>query len=214
VTTGAEGDITVRTLRTSWTLVGLGLLMLSPSDLAWAQDAGSVTVTACLPCHGGGAAGPQAAPTFPRLDGQHAAYLEKQLREYKSGKRKSDIMAPLIGALKKQQIPGMAAHFAGQAPARGAVQNPQLASVGKVLYEQGNRASGVPACIGCHLPNGAGHQRYPRLAGQLQTYTVQQLVDFKSGTRSNDRARVMRLVAGRLTDEEIKAVAEYVAGLE
>ena len=165
-------------------------------------------------CGRGGAAGGTAAQTFPKLDGQHAAYLEKQLREYMAGKRRSDIMAPVFGALKKNQIPGMAAHFASQAPARGAVQNPELAARGKVLYEDGNRATGVPGCIGCHLPNAAGSQRYPRLAGQLQTYTVQQLVDFKSGTRRNDRARVMRLIAARLTDEEMRAVAEYVAGLE
>jgi cytochrome c553 len=187
--------------------------VLRASAPVLAQETGAVTVTACLPCHGGGAAGAQAAPTFPKLDGQHAAYLEKQLREYMAGKRKSDIMAPLIGALKKQQIRGMAAHFASQAPARGAAENPELAARGKVLYEEGNRATGVPGCVGCHLPNGAGYQRYPRLAGQLQTYIVQQLVDFKSGKRSNDRARVMRAVAGRLTDEEMRAVAEYLAGL-
>jgi cytochrome c553 len=201
-------------VRTLWTLVGMTMLVLGASPLVRAQGTGTITVTACVPCHAAGAAAPQAAQTFPKLDGQHAAYLEKQLREYKSGKRRSDIMAPVFGALKKNQIPGMAAHFASQAPARGAVQNPELAARGKVLYEEGNRATGVPGCIGCHLPNAAGSQRYPRLAGQLQTYTVQQLVDFKSGTRSNDRARVMRLIAGRLTDEEMRAVAEYVAGLE
>ena len=193
---------------------GDGLCLLGAAPLVWAQGAGSITVTACLPCHGGGAAAAPGAPAFPKLDGQHAAYLDKQLREYKSGKRKSAVMAPLIGALKKQQIPGMAAHFASQAPARGAVENPELAARGKVLYEEGNRATGVPGCVGCHLPNGAGYQRYPRLAGQPQTYIVQQLADFKSGARSNDRARVMRAVAGRLTDEEIRAVAEYLAGLQ
>jgi cytochrome c553 len=199
---------------TSWRLVGIGLLVLGASPLVWAQGGASLTVTACLPCHSVGAAGPQAAPTFPKLDGQHADYLVKQLRDYKSGKRKSPIMAPIFGALKKQQIPGMAAHFAGQTPPPGAVENPELAARGKVLYEEGNRATGVPGCIGCHLPNGLGSQRYPRLAGQRQAYIVQQLADFKSGTRSNDRARVMRLVAGRLTDEEIRALAEYLAGLE
>ena len=198
-------------MRTVWTLVGMGMLTLGASAPVLAQGTASVTVTACLPCHS--AAGAQAAPTFPKLDGQHAAYLEKQLREYMSGKRKSDIMAPPLRALKKQQIPGMAAHFASQAPARGAVENQELAARGKVLYEEGNRATGVPGCIGCHLPEGEGSQRYPRLAGQRQAYTVQQLIDFKSGTRSNDRARVMRSVAGRLTDEEMRAVAEYLAGL-
>jgi len=195
-------------VRTTGTLVAMGLLVLTAPVLA--QDAGTVTVTACQPCHGGA----QTAPTFPKLDGQHAAYLEKQLREYKSGKRKSDVMAPLIAALKKGQIAGMAAHFAGQTPARGAVENQDLASRGKTLYEEGNRASGVPACVGCHMANGTGAERYPRLAGQRQTYTVQQLADFKSGTRSNDRAHVMRAIAGRLTDDEMKAVAEYVAGLQ
>ena len=201
-------------MRTVWTLVGIGMLVLGASPTVVAQETGAVTVTACLPCHGGGAAGAQAAPTFPKLDGQHAAYLEKQLREYMSGKRKSDIMAPPLRALKKKQIPGMAAHFAGQAPARSAAENPELAARGKMLYEEGNRATGVPGCVGCHLANGAGYQRYPRLAGQLQTYIVQQLVDFKNGKRNNDRARVMRLVAGRLTEEEMRAVAEYLAGLE
>ena len=202
------------------TLVGDGHLPAGWPPPAWcvgAGSGGSSHCPACLPVSwrggsGGGAA--PGAPAFPKLDGQHAAYLDKQLREYKTGKRKSAVMAPLLGALKKQQIPGMAAHFASQAPARGAVENPELAARGKVLYEEGNRATGVPGCVGCHLPNGAGYQRYPRLSGQPQTYIVQQLVDFKSGARSNDRARVMRAVAGRLTDEEIRAVAEYLAGLQ
>jgi cytochrome c553 len=198
-------------VRTLWTLVGMGICLLPSAPVVWAQGAGSMAVTACLPCHGSGSA---AAPTFPKLDGQQAAYLDKQLREYKSGKRKSAIMAPLIGGLKKPQIPVMAAHFASQTPAPGTVENPQVAARGKVLYEEGNRTTGVPGCVGCHLPNGVGYQRYPRLAGQRQAYIVQQLVDFKTGARSNDRAHVMRAVAGRLTDEEIRAVAEYVAGLQ
>jgi cbb3-type cytochrome c oxidase subunit III len=201
----------VRKLRT---LVSLAVWLVGISPSSWAQGAAPITETACVPCHGVGAAAAQAAPNFPKLDGQHAAYLEKQLREYKAGKRKSQIMAPIIAALKKQQISGMATHFASQAPARGAVQNAQLAASGKVLYEEGNRATSVPGCVGCHLANGAGSERYPRLAGQPQAYIVQQLTDFKSGTRSNDRAHVMRAVAGRLTDEEIRAVAEYVAGLQ
>jgi cytochrome c553 len=207
----SEGGVTVRRLG----LVGMVTWLLGTSPLLWAQATGTITVTACAPCHGGsgGAAGPQAAPTFPKLDGQHAAYLVKQLREYKSGERKSAVMAPIIAALKKQQIPEMAKHFASQTPARGTVQNPQVATAGTALYEEGNRATGVPDCR-CHLPGGAGSERYPRLAGQPQAYIVQQLTDFKSGTRSNDRAHVMRAVAGRLTDDEIRGVAEYLAGLQ
>jgi len=196
------------------TLVGMIMWGLGVSPLLWAQTAGPITVTACTPCHGAGPAATQAAPNFPKLDGQHAAYLEKQLREYKSGKRKSGVMAPVITALKKQQISDMAKHFAAQPPARGAAPNAAAAPSGKTLYEEGNRATSVPGCVGCHLPNGAGSARYPRLAGQPQAYIVQQLADFKSGARSNDRAHVMRAVAGRLTDEEIRAIAEYVAGLQ
>ena len=130
-------------MRTLWTLVGIGIWLLGASPVVWAQGAASVTVTACLPCHSEGAAG---APSFPKLDGQHAAYLDKQLREYKTGKRKSATMAPLIGALKKQQIPLMAAHFASQTAARGVAENPQLAARGKVLYRGGqprHRCAGV-----------------------------------------------------------------------
>jgi cytochrome c553 len=204
-------------VRTWWTLVAMGICLLGAAPQVRAQGAESSSVTACLPCHGGGAAAAPAAPgapAFPTLDGQHADYLEKQLREYKSGKRKSAVMAPLIGTLKKQQIRAIAAHFATQIPARGAVENSELAARGKVLYEEGNRATGVPGCVGCHLPGAVGYQRFPRLAGQRQTYTVQQLAEFKSGARNNDRAHVMRAVAARLTDEEIRAVAEYLAGLQ
>ena len=204
-------------MRTVWTLVGIGMCLLGAAAPLWAQGTGPSAVAACLPCHGEAAAAAAAAPgapPFPTLDGQHAAYLDKQLREYKSGKRKSVVMAPLIGTLKKDQIPVIAAHFASQTPARGTVENPDLAARGRMLYEQGNGATGVPACVGCHLPNGVGHQRYPRLAGQRQAYIVQQLTEFKSGARSNDRAHVMRAVAGRLADEEIRAVAAYLAGLQ
>lgn len=193
---------------------GVAVWLLAISPPLWAQaPTGPVTVTACAPCHSVGTAATQAAPNFPKLDGQHALYLDKQLREYKSGKRKSAIMAPIIAALKKQQIPEMAKHFASQPPARGTAQNSQLATAGKALYEQGNRATSVPGCVGCHLADGAGSERYPRLAGQPPAYIVQQLNDFKSATRSNDRAHVMRAIAARLTDEEIKALAEYLAGM-
>ena len=119
------------------TFVGLTVWLLGISPSLWAQGTGPITVTACAPCHGVGAAVPQAAPNFPKLDGQHAAYLEKQLREYMVGKRKSAVMAPIIAALKKQQISEMAKHFASQSPARGTVQNPQLATAGKALYRGG-----------------------------------------------------------------------------
>ena len=201
-------------MRTLLTLVGMGICLLGASPPVWAQEMGSLTVSACLACHGGDTAAAPGAPPMPKLNGQHPDYLVKQLREYKKGKRKILIMNSVLASLTKQQIPALAAHFANLPPARGVVENPQLAARGKALYEEGNRATGVRGCVGCHLPGGVGSPRYPRLAGQAQAYTVQQLVDFKSGVRTNDRAGVMRAVAGRLTDEEMKAVAEYVAGLQ
>jgi cytochrome c553 len=203
-------------VRTSWTFLALVICLLGAAGPARGQAPAppASPVAVCLPCHGSGTAGAPAAPNFPTLNGQHAAYLEKQLREYKAGKRKNPVMAPLIAVLKTGQIRAMATHFASQTPVRGAVESPDLAARGKTLYEEGNRASGVPACVGCHQPGAVGHPRYPRLAGQRQAYTVQQLTDFKSGARTNDRAHVMRALAARLTADEIRAVAEYLAGLQ
>jgi len=195
----------------------MGICLLGAAPPVMAQGAGSTPVTVCLPCHGPAASEASAGSgpaAFPRLDGQQAVYLEKQLREYKSGKRTSTVMAPLMNALKKDQFGAVASHFATQAPARGAVESPELAARGKALYEGGNHTSGVPACVGCHQAGAVGYGRYPRLAGQRQAYTVQQLTQFKTGTRNNDRAHVMRALAGRLTEDEIRAVAEYLAGLQ
>ena len=207
--TYSEEGVRVRGLAT---LVGTVLWVAAVAPQAWAQAKGTITVDACVPCHGAAAPAVAGGPVFPMLDGQQPVYLIKQLREYRSGKRKSPVMAPLAAALQPQQIAVMAAHFSSQAPTRGSSQNADMASRGKTLYEEGNHTSGVPACIGCHMADGVGHERYPRLAGQRQTYIVQQLTEFKSSTRTNDPAHVMRAIAGRLTDDEIKAVAEYLAG--
>jgi cytochrome c553 len=100
-----------------------------------------------------------------------------------------------------------------QKPQPGTVQDAELAAAGKVLYEDGNTTSGVPACEGCHQPDGVGNARYPRIAGQHQTYTILEMTQFKKGTRSNDRSHAMRSTAERMTEREIAAVAEYLAGL-
>jgi cytochrome c553 len=167
--------------------------------------------TVCAACHG--ADGNSLAPTFPKLAGLQEEYLAKQLKDYLAGKRKNEIMAPTIASLKADDVAGLAAHFAAQKPSPGKVEDAKLAEAGKKLYEDGNTESGVPACMGCHQPQGEGNARYPRLAGQHQTYTLQQMADFKSGTRANDRGKVMRAVAERMTDQEMKAVSEYIAGL-
>ena len=88
-----------------------------------------------------------------------------------------------------------------------------MVAAGKKIYDDGNDANGVPACGGCHMEKGEGNERYPRVAGQHQAYAIQQMMDFKAGTRNNDKGRVMRVVAERMTESEMKAVAEYLAAL-
>lgn len=174
-------------------------------------DAQQIATTVCLACHGPG--GNSVVPAFPSLAGQQVAYLSKQLNEFMSGKRTNEAMAPALADLKPGDVPGLAAYFAAQKPAPGRVQDAALAKRGEEFYNDGNVDSGVPACIGCHQPAGAGNARFPRLAGQQQAYILQQLANFKSGARTNDKARVMRVVADRMTEDEMKAAAEYLASL-
>lgn len=193
------------------TLAGsLSLLALVGSSHA--ADAKELAATVCAACHG--ADGNSVAPMFPKLAGQQEAYLAKQLTEFISGKRKNEIMEPIFATISKGDVSGLAAYYAGQTQTPGTVADAALAEAGKKLYEDGNTESGVPACMGCHQATGMGNERYPRLAGQHQTYTLQQMADFKSGKRNNDKGKVMRAVAERMTEQEMAAVSEYIAGLK
>jgi cytochrome c553 len=115
--------------------------------------------------------------------------------------------------LKRGDLGVVAAHCASRKRVPDHVVDAAVAARGKPLYEEGNPANGVPNCVGCHGPSGGDSPLYPRLAGQISSYTIQQMSEFKSGFRTNDRARVMREIASRMTDDEIRAVAEYIAGL-
>jgi len=195
-------------------LVGVAMLLTASSGLE-AQDKTAAAVAICLTCHGPAldtVPPVPGAPPIPRLDGQHAEYLLKQLREFKAGKRRNDLMVPVLKALSPRQFPALATQFASRTAAVRPVENAPLAERGRILYEEGKPASGIPACVACHQPNGAGAPRYPRLAGQRQAYVVQQLTNFKQGARTNDRAHVMRSIAAKLTDDDMRALAEYVAG--
>lgn len=190
--------------------VAVAVLGLLGAWSAWAGDPASIASTVCAACHGSD--GNSVVPVFPKLAGQHAEYLRKQLNDFISGKRENDLMAPIVANLSRDDVTGLAAYFAAQKAAPGKSEDAELASVGKKLYEDGNTSSGVPACTGCHQPQGAGNERYPRLAGQHQAYVLNELTIFKNGGRSNDKGKVMRSVAERLTEAEMKAVAEYLAG--
>lgn len=179
---------------------------------AVAADPKEVAGTVCVACHGEG--GNSLAPLFPKLAGQNAVYLEKQLREFLAGKRKNDMMTPVLASIDHDLVPGLAAYYAAQPMQPGTVNDATLAAAGRKVYEDGNVDSGVPACMGCHQPVGEGNARFPRIGGQHQTYTLQQMNDFRSGVRTNDKGKVMRAVAERMTEQEMQAVAEYLAGLK
>lgn len=171
----------------------------------------------CGACHG--ADGNSAAAANPKLAGQGSDYLYKQLMNFKpqggkKAERENAIMAGMVANLSPEDMKGLAAHYAGQKLKPAAAKDKKLASEGQKLWRGGNSASGVAACSGCHGPDGAGiPSQYPRLSGQFAEYVEAQLKAFKSGARANDPNGMMRGVAARMTDAEIRAVSEYAAGL-
>ncbi|HEY0879203.1 MAG TPA: c-type cytochrome [Zeimonas sp.] len=170
----------------------------------------------CAACHA--ADGNSPTPANPKLASQHADYLAKQLNDFKPAEgeqqpqRPSAIMAGFAAMLSSEDIRNVAAHFAAQTLKPAVAADQALAETGRDIYRVGIAAKGVPACAGCHSPNGAGiPSQYPRLQGQFAEYAETQLVAFRSGQRANSEQ--MRTIAERLSDREIKAVAQYMAGL-
>ena len=154
----------------------------------------------CGACHG--TDGNSQIPANPKLAGQHAEYLDKQLRNFKSeggkpAERANPIMGGMVAALSEDDMKGLSTYFAGQK-----------------LWRAGDIKRGIPACAACHGPAGAGlPAQYPRLSGQFADYTEAQLKAFRAGERANDPAKMMRTIALKMTDPEIKAVADFAAGL-
>jgi cytochrome c553 len=166
----------------------------------------------CAGCHAPD--GNSAIPANPVLAGQHAAYTARQLANFKSGERKNAIMVGFASALSPQDMLDVGAYYARQPAKPRPANDKELALLGQRLYRAGKAEVGLPACAGCHSPNGAGiPAQYPRLAGQHAEYTVSQLRAFRAGERSNDMNKVMRTIASRLSDREMQALAEYVSGL-
>ena len=165
----------------------------------------------CFICHG--ADGESSSPVFPRLAGQHAKYIERQLADYKSGRRKSSAMQPMVDDLSEADFKLLGAYFESRTPHSHPVADKELAQVGRFIYLRGNPYSGVAACAGCHGPTGAGTESLPRLAGQHAQYTENQLKAFDKRERTNDNA-IMHSIASKLTELERKAVATYISGLD
>lgn len=171
----------------------------------------------CAACHA--ADGNSVAPANPKLAGQIPEYVHKQLSNFKprgdkKPERENAVMSGMVASLSDADMRNVAAYYASQKLKPAAARSKELAAAGQKLYRGGNAASGVPACSGCHGPDGAGMpSQYPRVAGQYAEYIEAQLKSFKSGERANDPNRMMRGVAERMSEKEIKAVAEYIAGL-
>jgi cytochrome c553 len=171
----------------------------------------SRNIPACVSCHG--AAGNSTIVQNPKLAAQHAAYTYKQLVNFKTPERNNAIMSPIAKALTEEEMKNIAAYLDRQTQKPGAARNKDIVQLGKQIYRAGIAEKNVPACAGCHSPNGAGiPAQFARLAGQHQDYTVAQLTGFRSGARKNSMQ--MTAIAKRLSDDEIKAVADYIAGLK
>ncbi len=186
--------------------MALGCVLAAPVH---AEDAKTIAATVCAACHGED--GNSLVPMFPKIAGLQETYIVKQLRDFQAGRRKSDIMAPVVAALKPEDFFALATYFSAQKMKAGESGDKKLADLGKLVYYDGNEDSGLPACIGCHQAKGDGHLIYPRIGGQHATYLTQQLKNFAVSERSNDVSRFMRVVAKRMTEEEINAVAAYLA---
>jgi cytochrome c553 len=218
-----------RVFRNAVIVLSTGLALALGSSASLAQDKAAAKVAkpdlaagqqiaagVCAGCHA--ADGNSPSPANPKLAAQHAAYLAKQLHNFKpqaEGKapeRNNAVMQGFAAALNDQQIRDVAAYFAAQKLKPAAAKNKDLVELGQKIYRGGIADKGVPACAGCHSPNGAGiPDQYPRLQGQYAEYTESQLVAFRQGTRANSTQ--MMTIASRMSDKEMKAVSDYIAGL-
>jgi len=178
------------------------------------KTSGKQKSAVCAGCHG--VDGNSSNPDWPNLAGQGAEYLSKQMHDFKKGEERKDAtMQPQVKSLSEQDIADIAAYFSSKKVKPG-MADEKVVAVGEAMYRGGNPATGVAACMGCHAPNGAGNPaaKFPQLAGQHAKYTAKQLRDFRSGERLNDAGKMMRNMALRMTDPEIEAVSQYIAGLQ
>ena len=192
------------------------LLTLGVTGLAQAAGdaaAGQAKTAVCGACHSPD--GNSLAPNFPKLAGQGERYLLKQLNDIKSGNRQVVEMTGLLTNLSDQDLADIAAYYASQTGSIGQA-DPKLVERGEALFRGGNLEAGMPACTGCHSPNGAGNDLagVPKLNGQHATYVAKQLTDFREGNRTNDGdSMIMRAIAAKLSNKDIEAVSSYIQGL-
>lgn len=193
---------------------GVSSLLVAQPALAVTgdADAGAQKIAVCGACHGMN--GNSVNPEWPNLAGQHASYLAAQLALFKQGVRNNVVMAPNAMLLSEQDMADIAAYFARQPPA-GLEADPSLYAAGEKLYRTGDAARGLPACTACHGPEGKGNgpAQYPAVRAQHSMYTYAQLKAYASGERKPAANGMMQVIAPKLTDEEMRALASYLQGL-
>lgn len=202
--------------------IGYGSIAYGAGD----ANAGKTKSAACAGCHGPDGGG--MAPLFPRLAGQHAKYLSRQLSDFKNQKRTDPSMQAMVAGLSDRDMEDLGAFYAAgktgspsgaSAPARDRDDNTKVSkesiAAGKALFIAGNEKTGVSACSACHGPAGDGNgpAGFPSLKGQLSAYLTKALNDFKEGVRANDDGAMMRSIAGKMSKSEINAVSAYLSTL-
>ena len=194
------------------TLFAGGIAFSSAAETVKGDPAKAVPLVErlCMACHGQD--GNSLIPSFPKLAGQHPEYLLHEMQEYKNKHRDNEMMSPVVLELSATDMANLAAYFAAQKPVPGTTSEPGLLALGKKIYLDGNSESGLPSCDGCHEENGKGSARFPRIAGQNPEYTMEQFHLYATGKRKFGK-KVMVTVAERITEQEAKAVAEYIASM-
>lgn len=190
-------------------LVGMAGVAQAAGNAAAAEK---VVTGVCAACHG--IDGNSMITTNPKLAGQHPEYLAKQLNNFKSGERKNPVMSGMAATLSAEDVANVAAYFGSQTAKTGSTKTNTAGSLGEKIYRAGNAANGLPACASCHGATGAGMPaQFPRLGGQHADYVVAQLKAFSVGERANDNAKVMRMIAAKMSEADMVAVADYLQGL-
>ncbi len=177
-----------------------------------AEDAPSAPNAICAGCHTED--GNSTTPEFPKIAGLDAVYIAKQIKDFKKDKRVSEIMGPMASQIPDKDIEFLAGYFSKQKRTSGIVTDAKLAAQGQQIYDDGILSSAVPACSGCHGEKGEGTDKFPRLAGQHTVYLISQMNNFKNAVRNNDARKVMRAITLRMTEQDMKAAAEYITSLK
>jgi cytochrome c553 len=190
-----------------------GAMFGGSSLAAGSVEAGATKSVVCQSCHG--ANGVSVSPEWPNLAGLGYDYMNQQLQNFKEGKRANEVMAPMAMTLSSEDMADLAAYFSSLS-SRTLIADPTYAKAGEKLYRGGDAARAIPACVACHNPTGRGidSAKFPSLRGQQSVYVTKQLHDYAAGTRTTGPNNIMQTIAKRLSENDTRAVAAYVQGLQ